>query len=419
MPSERKDSRVARFSLVSERWAPDVSRGGPRRARAPVTIEAYVPAPLSRLDLRLSIEAATAISDAESRVAAAQVHADNVGVSTIAVQLLRSEAIASSQMEGISTPSHRALAKALVKSREGAAGLTGPAAATIANVRAVRDAYARAADARGPLSPTDICRTHAAIAQSDRHMALFAGQVRTRQNWIGRDPYTPAGAEFVPPPARFLDGLLDDLCAFCSRRDISPLLQAAIAHAQFETIHPFADGNGRVGRTLIGELICRGGLARDVIPPTSLVLSGRRRAYVDGLTAWRFDHDGADRWVRLLAEATHEAAEGSIRLADEIAALKAQWRERCAHRRSDSAAVALLAHLPAHPIITGDDAIRLTGRSGTAARGALSQLTEDGVLAEVTLAKRNRAWESIGLFALVDELERDLSGGAISAAATR
>ena len=74
---------------------------------------------------------------------------------------------------------------------------------------------------------------------------------------------------------------------------------------------------------------------------------------------------------------------------------------------------------PAHPIITGEDAIELTGRSGTAARGALNQLTDDGVLAEVTLAKRNRAWESIGLFALVDELERDLSGGAISAAATR
>lgn len=123
--------------------------------------------------------------------------------------------------------------------------------------------------------------------------------------------------------------------------------------------------------------------------------------------------------MRLLAEAAHEAAEGSIRLADEIAALKVQWRDRCAHRRSDSAAVALLAHLPAHPIITGDDAIRLTGRSGTAARGALNQLTEDGVLAEVTLAKRNRAWESIGLFALVDELERDLSGGAMSASATR
>lgn len=284
MPSDGNDSSSARFSLVAERWTPDLSRGGPRRARAPVTIDAYVPASLSRLDLRLSIEAATAISDAESRIAAAQVHADSVGVSTIAVQLLRSEAIASSQIEEIATPSRRALAKALVKSREAATRLTGPAAATIANVRAVRDAYARAADARGPLTAADICRTRGdrPVRPAHRHMARLAGQVRTRQNWIGRDPDTPAGAEFVPPPARLVNGLLDDLCEFCSRRDISPLLQAAIAHAQFETIHPFADGNGRVGRTLIGEIICRGGLARDVIPPTSLVLSGparvRRRA---------------------------------------------------------------------------------------------------------------------------------------------
>ena len=134
-------------------------------------------------------------------------------------------------------------------------------------------------------------------------------------------------------------------------------------------------------------------------PPTA-------QAYVDALTAWRFDDDGPDRWVRMLAEAAHTAAEGSARLADEIAALTSAWRERCAHRRSDSAAIALLEHLPAHPIITSADAIRLTGRSGPAARGALNQLTEDGVLAEVTLAKRNRAWESIGLFALVDARAR-------------
>jgi Fic family protein len=418
MTSERID-KLGRYTILRERWTPDLVRGGPRRARQPVTIEAYVPTGLAELDLRLSVEAATAISDAESRIAAAQMHADSVGVSTIAVQLLRSEAIASSRMEGISTPSHRALAKALVKARDTEARLSGPVAAAIANVRAVRGAYERAAGADGPLTRADICRTHAAIAQSDRQMAAFAGQVRTRQNWIGRDPYTPAAADFVPPPPRLVSALLDDLCEFCSRRDISPLLQAAIAHAQFETIHPFADGNGRVGRTLIGELICRGGLARDVVPPTSLVLSGRREAYVDGLTEWRFEDDGRDRWVRFIAEASHTAADGSIRLADEIAALKRVWRERCAHRRNDSAAVALLEHLPAYPVMTSHDAIRLTGRSGPAARGALNQLTEDGVLAEVTLAKRNRAWESVGLFALVDELERDLSGGAISAAATR
>lgn len=402
------------YEEVDELWEPDLSRGGPRRARVPVWIRAYVPAKLAGRSFALSERATTALSDAESAVVTAQAHVDRVGVSTIAVQLMRSEAIASSQMEGVITPGHRALARALVKADgDGKPVLTGPATATIANVRAVRSAYERAAGAAGPMTVADLMHTHALIAQADRWLARHAGQARTSQNWIGSDSQTPAGAEFVPPPARMLDGLLDDLCAFCSRADLSPMLRAAVAHAQFETLHPFADGNGRAGRVLIGELLCRGGLAGAVVPPTSLVLAGQRDLYVDALTAWRFSPDGPNRWVSFLSEAVEAAARASRRLADDVADLKKQWHARSAHRRVDSSARALIDHLPGTPILTAETAANLLGRSYETGRAAVAALQDDGVLAQVTLGRRNRAWECVGLFALVDELERRVSGGAI------
>lgn len=413
------DRATPSYREVEELWEPDLASGGPRRARAPVRIRAYVPAMLASRSFALSEGATTALSDAESAVVAAQAHVDRVGVSTIAVQLLRSEAIASSQIEGVITPGHRALARALVKADgDGQRVLTGPAAAAIANVRAIRSAYERAVGA-APMTVADLTRTHALVAQADRWLARHAGQVRTSQNWIGSDSHSPAGAEFVPPPARMLDGLLEDLCAFCSREDLSPMLRAAVAHAQFETLHPFADGNGRAGRVLVGELLCRGGLAGAVVPPTSLVLAGQRDRYVDALTAWRFSPEGPDHWVRFLSDSVEAAARATHGLADDVADLRRQWHAMSAHRRGDSSARALIDHLPATPILSADAAASLLGRSYETGRTAIAALEKDGVLAQVTLGRRNRAWECVGLFALVDELERRLSGGAIRIAETR
>ncbi len=195
--------------------------------------------------------------------------------------------------------------------------------------------------------------------------------MRDAQNWLGRDAATPAGADFVPPPASEVEGLLADLCAYCSRTDVSPMLQGAVAHAQFETIHP-----------------------------------------------WRFDSDGPDRWITFVAEAVEEAAAGAIRLADAVAALQAEWREAASSRRADASALALIPFLPAHPMITAGMAGRLLGRSYETGRAALRQLDADGVVAQVTVGRRNRAYETVGLFALVDELERELSGGAVATPGT-
>jgi Fic family protein len=108
-----------------------------------------------------------------------------------------------------------------------------------------------------------------------RLYASSGGRLRRRQNWIGRPGSTPVNADFVPPRDKQVRPLLKDLCAFIEREDVPILAQAAIAHAQFETIHPFGDGNGRVGRCLIHVVLRRRELAPRYVPPISLILAAR------------------------------------------------------------------------------------------------------------------------------------------------
>jgi Fic family protein len=272
---------------------------------------------------------------------------------------------------------------------------------------------------KDPFSPEVICEIHRRLATADRRLSADAGQVRTLQNWIGRDPYTPVAADFIPPPAGDVPELLDDLCAYASRDDIAPAIQAAAVHAQFETIHPFADGNGRVGRSLIGAILVRRQICRDVIPPVSLVLARDRDAYISALTTWRFETDGYRHWIVELATACEAAALASARLAGQVADLQDRWRDAAGKPRRDSAAAAIIDALPAYPILDAGSAATLTGRSEVAARQALNSLTDRGVPEQVTVGKRNRMWESVGLFALIDEMERELSAGLRGAAATQ
>lgn len=397
-----------RFDLVDVLWEP-TGQLGPRRARVPVRIQAYVPAPLATLRWSFDHEVTAALADAQAAVAAAQAYAEQVGVATIAAQLLRSESMASSQMEGIAVPSHRSLVKVDVGTRHRPG-----AQATLANLDAVKWAYCWA---RGDaaFSIATLTAIHERLAAADRTLATFAGQIRSGQNWIGRDRHSPAGADFIPPPHPEVHALLDDLCTFLDRQDLPPVAQAAIAHAQFETIHPFPDGNGRVGRALIGTSLTRSSVCREVVPPLSLVLARNRGQYVDALTAFRFESPRT--WLLLMAESLHVAAEASVVLASRVVELQDHWRSRLPVR-ARSAADLIIRALPGEPMLSAERAAEVVGRTPTAARRALNTLEDAGVLAPVTVGKRNRVWESIGLFALIDEMERELSGGAVGASGT-
>jgi Fic family protein len=401
-----------RYRIQEVLWEPDPAAFGPRRTRTPVRLHAYVPTALNSQTWRFSSQVTAALGDAQAEITTAQQHADRIGLNTIAQQLLRSESMASSQMEGLAVPSHRSLAKAEIGKRH-----KETAQAALANIAAVKWAYSWAASTREPFSLDAIAAIHERIAGADRWLIAHAGGLRERQNWIGSDPYTPVDAEFVPPPHELVEPLLVDLCDFLNRIDLPPVAQAAIAHVQFETIHPFPDGNGRVGRALIGASLSRSGVCRDVVPPISLVLSGRKDQYIDSLSAFR--HGDDDPWLLLLAESAAQAAHASIELADQIAEQQEQWRDQAGRPRSDSAAEQILRLLPAEPVLTVERAAARLRRSDEAVRQALNRLESAGVIQLTTVAKRNRAWESVGVFALVDEMERHLSAGARGAAATQ
>jgi Fic family protein len=198
--------------------------------------------------------------------------------------------------------------------------------------------------------------------------------------------------------------LLEDLCRLVARDDLSPIVQAAIAHAQFETIHPFADGNGRVGRALIYAVLRRRGEVARYIPPVSLLLAADQDAYIAGLTAYR--RGDVSEWCELFADATAGAAREAERLAKEIEGQEEEWLERAGQPRRDSAARRLIAALPEQPVLSSADAQRLTGRSHVAANKALEQLETAGILRRLNQRKWGRVWECDELLDLVEDFER-------------
>jgi len=388
--------------LLKRTWKADVGAFGGRKARQAFSYEAFVPATIADQDFVLRADVAAAVSQAESAVQQLNNYPPAFGsFEALARSLLRAESIASSRIEGLEM-SHRRLAKAAYASTK---SLDATAESVLGNMRAMEAAVKLGAQTK-ELRSADIVALHHVLMSATRD-AHIAGIVRTTQNWIGRAGDSPRAADFIPPPPEFVPPLLVDLAAFLNREDLSPVVQAAIAHAQFETIHPFADGNGRVGRCLIHVVFRRRGIAPRYVPPVSLVLATDARAYVGGLTAYR--RALLDDWTGMFAAATRTAALQARSLADRVAGLQERWRTQAERPRASSGADHLIALLPAYPIVGLGLARELLGVSAPAAWGALQRLEGAGVLHQITVGRRNRAYEAVGLFDVVNRFERELA----------
>jgi len=393
---------ASRGEYVELTWAPTQaaarkSERSPRRYRAwvPETIADFEPV-LKGATAALCERAGTEVRRLNSERSAL------LALEGLGRQLLRSEALASSQIEGLHI-SHRKLAVAEFsdlanyKARE-----------IVGTMRAMERALAIGA-APGLLGVESIEAIHREIAV-EPPLDRIAGQIRDEPSWIGG--VDPSVAEYVGPPAAEVPGLLDDLCEFMNRDDLSPVAQAAIAHAQFETIHPFGDGNGRVGRCLIGVLFRRRGLAPRLPSPISIVLGSNKDAYISGLKAFRAG--AVDDWVRYFANAAELAALSSRELAEEVEGLQADWRTLLGRTRADAAALALIDLLPRYPIVTAAAAETEIDRSRRATITGLERLADAGILTRHRNQKKGDSWEAKELFALLDEFERRLAGAAIA-----
>lgn len=386
--------------LVRQRWEADFGAFGGRKAKRGFSYDAYVPDELADLEFSLTADVAQAVAEAELLLTEVNRKGPALrALEALARQLLRAESVASSRIEGLEL-SHRRLARAAFAEDE--SDIT--AQSVLANIRAMELAVATAAATKRFGVPA-ILKVHKALfsAFGDRH----AGKVRTEQNWVGGAASSPQNAEFVPPPPELVTGLLEDLAAFLDRDDLPPVMQAAIAHAQFETIHPFADGNGRVGRCLIHVVLTRRGVTPNVVPPVSLVLATDARAYVGGLTDFRAGR--VNEWVGLFAAAARTAAMEASRFAAQLSAQEEQWRAAVGPLRPNAAASVLLRLLPGVPIIDVQTAQELVGCSNQAARLALAQLERAGVISQLTVGRRNRAWEAGAVFELLNTFERHLA----------
>ncbi len=382
-------------------WETDPAAYGGRRRRLPQPYEAWVPEKIGKLALSLDGDTAAAVERAAQSVAALNASATQLGrLEGLARQLLRGEALASSRIEGLEL-SHRRLALAAA-----GIGRDDRAADIVGNLSAMQRAIEFAAEERFTVDMIEeihrILFEHSAFATS-------RGRVRGTQNWIGRPGSTPVNADFVPPQVKRVRPLLQDLCMFIEREDLPVLAQAAIAHAQFEIVHPFGDGNGRVGRCLIHVVLLRRGLAARYVPPISLILGANVKQYVDGLILYREGH--INEWTRFFAMAAGQAAEQSARLADEIGGLQAEWLSRFDRPpRAGSAARKLIEALPEQPVLDTARARQMAGGvSDVAAGRALAALEQHHVLSRVTKRIRGRIWEAAELFELSTVFEQDLA----------
>ena len=404
--------------LIKLRWTPTAAEGLPRKDRRGCDYEAYVPDPLVGRAIAIDGASAADVADAERAVSRLETGAHDLADSeAIARLLLRAEAVASSKIEGLEVGGRRLL-KAQLMQALGQTATDVNAQEILNNIEAMAAAL-QEQEAGRPITLERLLDTHTRLLRATS-LEQQAGRLREEQNWIGGSSYNPCSAEFVPPPHDRVPDLMADLCEFASQDGLPALVQAALAHAQFETIHPFIDGNGRVGRALVQLILRRRGLTVNVTPPISLVLATWSRDYIGGLTATRHHkpagspsaQEALNGWIGLFAAATSRAVADAETYGQTVAGIKSHWRERLGRVRRDSAAALLLDALPGAPIVTVHSAAALTGRSEQAVNAAIPRLLEAQILAQTTVGRRNRAFEAPEMIDAFTALERRLASPA-------
>jgi Fic family protein len=353
---------------------------GPYRAALVPEIAGHAPQQLPPEVATLAEEASVEIARFDAELGAE--------VAPFASVLLRSESASSSKIENLTSGAKSiALAELGSRDRRNATEIVGNVAAMVA-----------ALDLADRLDEDAILAMHKALLVDVE--PELAGRWRAEQVWIGGDSFGPHGAAFVPPHHEHVPALMADLVNFTQRPDLPLLSQAAIAHAQFETIHPFPDGNGRTGRALIHAMLRGHGLTRNVTVPVSAGLLTDTNGYFDALTAYRNGEPTAI--VEQLANASFAATANGRQLVLDLRGIKQRWDDRITARRGASAwrlaDVALR-----QPVVDTPSVARELGVTRQNALRAIAPLTEAGILEEFTGFARNRMWQAREVLDALDD----------------
>jgi Fic family protein len=378
-------------------------RGGTREDRTMREVEVSLPPAIADSDTRLPSHLLADMEAALREITALDAeHA--AGLGALGTLLLRTECVASSRIEEIDAGVDD-YARALHGMKANPSATSMVAATTATDVLLAKVTATRRIDV------DDLTAAHRELMRNDPTDGDYAGRVRDMQNWIGGSKYSPRDALYVPPPPETVGGYLQDLIGYTNRDDIPALTQAAIAHAQFESIHPFTDGNGRIGRALINAVLRRRSVTSNVVVPLASALVAHRDRYFDDLAAYR--NGDPEPLLHSFTAGSRIAASESRRTAGHLAAIPEQWRELTGPVRSHSAAAKIMASLVAVPVITAEDVADRLGLSTSRAYAAIERLHESGVIRPLTSRKRNQVW---GAALVLDEL--DALGARIKKAAT-
>lgn len=350
------------------------------------TYHPCVPAAIADLALDLPPSVLVAAESASREIA--RFDAELGGeIAPFAAVLLRSESAASSQIENL-TASARAIGEAELPGGKAKRN----AAMVVANTAAMRAAVALS----DTVDAEAVRAMHRALMINDpRHTP---GEFRTEPVWIGGGS-TPIGATFVGPRHELVPGAIDDLVVFAQRADLPALPQIAVSHAQFETIHPFTDGNGRTGRALVQAMLRNKGLSRQVTVPVSAGLLADTDGYFAALTSYR-EGDAAPI-VERFSQATVLAIANGRQLVDELRDIRESWNSVIT-ARADSAVWKVADLLTRRPVVNAALLAQELGIESTNAHRYLNPLTDVGILVEATNGPRNRVWRSPEVLAALD-----------------
>lgn len=379
-------------------------KGGPYRVYEPDTLAGR----------RFTIDGSVAadMSDAERALFEFDASAGALrNTEALARLILRAEAISSSRIEGLVIGPRR-----LLKAEINPNGNDVTATEVMNNIRAMDEAIGLAAS--DSITVEGLCKLNRSILEGT-YAEEHGGIIRTQQNWLGGNYHNPCRAEYVPPIPEAVPALLDDLAAFCNSDLLSPLAQAAVAHAQFETIHPFADGNGRVGRALVHIILKRRGLCSHAIPPISLSLATFSDAYVKTLAAFRHEGDpdgaaavdGLGEWLSFFAGCTIRACRDASEFERRLVALRQSWLD-AVEGKPTAGVVAVADEMTGRPLFTSPQMVEATGLTPPTVNDAIRRLEAAGAVKQVNTGKRNKAFEAKGVIDLFVGLERTLASVA-------
>ncbi|MFS0892940.1 Fic family protein [Microbacterium sp. 179-I 3D3 NHS] len=359
------------------------------------SVDASVPPFIAELEF--DAPAATLVMCESAVVAAAQADTDAGGRSAALSRfLLRTESVASSKIERISA-SAADYARALAGNRSNPSAMSMVAASTALH------ALVTEVGARETFTTDVLLTAHRALMEDDPFEARHAGRLRDMQNWIGGSDHAPREALHVPPAPSRVPALMDDLIRYLNRDDVPVMVQAAIGHAQFESIHPFTDGNGRIGRALVSAVLRRRGVARHAVIPLASGLLAEREGYFAALGDYR--RGDPVPMIDLFARSASAAAIGSRESIARITALPQEWAGELRPRRG-SALAALIPAFYDHPVMSSREIEAYSGTSAQQAYRAIDQLAEHGFIEEITGRKRDRVWVASELLAELDDLDR-------------